>query len=229
MATSRSHFDRVPRRLSDQVAAFLREEIYRGELVPGQRLIELELCDRLDVSRAPLREALLALQRDGLVELRPHRGATVALFSDDDIEEIFELRRLLDPYAARAAAERRDPAAVAALREQLRRMADALDRGEPLEAAFAHADFHRVLGVASGMPRVGRVIDALCTQMLASHARGSAEHPEELAGLLTDHGPIVDAIEAGDAAAAARATEAHFRPLAPMLESYDRLRKAGGP
>ncbi len=229
MAAKSSRFERVPRRLSDQVATFLREEIYRGELVPGQRLLELELCDQLDVSRAPLREALLALQRDGLVEMRPHRGATVAVFSDEDIEEIFELRRLLDPFAARAAAERRDPATVADLREQLQRMADALERGETLEAAFAHADFHRLLGRASGMPRVGRFIDALCTQMLASHARGSVEHPEELAGLLTDHAPIVDAIEAGNADAAARATEAHFRPVAPMLESYDRLRaKAGG-
>jgi DNA-binding GntR family transcriptional regulator len=222
---SRSHFDRVPRRLSDQVATFLREEIYRGQLMPGQRLLELELCEQLDVSRAPLREALLALQRDGLVEMRPHRGATVSTFSDDDIEEIYELRRLLDPFAARAAAARGDAGTVAALRGQLRRMADALERGDSLEAALAHADFHRSLGHASGLARVGRFIDALCTQMLASHARGSVEHPEELSYLLTDHAPIVDAIEAGDPDEAARATEAHFRPVEPMLESYRRLRQ----
>jgi DNA-binding GntR family transcriptional regulator len=157
--------------------------------------------------------------------MRPHRGATVATFLDEDIEEIYDLRRLLDPFAARSAAARRDPVAVGALREQLQRMGEAVDRGELLEAALAHADFHRALGRASGTPRVARFIDALCTQMLASHARGSVEHPEELAYLLTDHAPIVDAIEAGDGDAAARATDAHFRPVAPMLESYRRARQ----
>jgi len=225
LSSSQSSFRATPRRVSDQVANFLREEIYRGALVPGQRLLELELCDELDVSRAPVREALLALQRDGLVEMRPHRGATVASFSDDDIVEIFELRRLLDPVAARAAAEQRDPAAIASLREQIAGMKDAVERGDGFRAAIAHADFHRALGRASNMPRIARFVDSLCTQMLASHARGSVEHPEQLELLLNDHSPIVDAIERGDAEAAVAATSAHFRPVEPMLESYRRLRQ----
>jgi DNA-binding GntR family transcriptional regulator len=222
--TDASAFHRAPRRVSDQVASFLRGEIYRGALTPGQRLLEVELRDHLDVSRAPIREAFLALQRDGLVEMRPHRGATVAAFSDEDIEEIYELRRMLDPFAARAAAERRDPASVASLRDELTAMADALERGDALRAAFAHADFHRALGRASGRPRVASFIDALCTQMLASHARGSVEHPEALSGLISDHVPIVEAIERGDPDGAAAASTAHFRPVAPMMESYQRLR-----
>ena len=203
---------------------FLREQVYRGELKPGTRLLEVELCNQLEVSRAPIREALLTLQSDGLVTMRPHRGATVATFSDDDIREIYQLRQLLDPVAARAAAVRRDPATIAALREQLDVIAQALARDDGLQVAIAHADFHRALGRGSGMVRVSVMIDGLCTQMLASHAPGSVEHPETIAVLVDDHKPIVDAIEAGDGDAAAAATTAHFRPVDPMIESYRRLR-----
>ncbi|MDX6533769.1 MAG: hypothetical protein QOF68_1513 [Gaiellales bacterium] len=228
MSSSHSSFRRSPRRVSDHVANFLREEIYRGGLVPGQRLLELELCEQLEVSRAPVREALLALQRDGLVDMRPHRGGTVAMFTDDDIVEIYELRRLLDPVAARGAAVLHDPASVEALRGEIERMGLALERRDAYQAAIAHADFHRALGRASEMPRVAQFIDSLCTQMLASHARGSVEHPEQLDLLVADHTPIVDAIERGDAEAAAAATSAHFRPVEPMLESYRRLRQQAG-
>jgi DNA-binding GntR family transcriptional regulator len=224
---NRSLFHRTPRRVSDQVATFLRGEIYTGTLKPGERLLEVELGNQLEVSRAPIREALLILQRDGLVSMRPHRGATVAMFTDDDILEIYELRRLLDPVAARAAAQRHDPAAAATLREQLDRMELAVERRDAFQAALAHADFHKALGRASGMPRVASFIDSLCTQMLASHARGSVEHPEEIAVLITDHSPIVDAVEQGHPDIAAAATTAHFRPVDPMMESYRRLRQQG--
>ena len=87
-------FDATPRRLSDQLATYLRNEIYAGRLRPGQRLFEVELCERLNVSRAPLREAILTLRTDGLVDVRPHRGAVVTTLEDDDIREVFVLFEL---------------------------------------------------------------------------------------------------------------------------------------
>jgi DNA-binding GntR family transcriptional regulator len=224
MAT-RPSFEDIPRRLSDQVASFLREEIYGGHLRPGERLLELELCERLDVSRAPLREALLALQNEGLVEVRPHRGATVVEFSEDDIREVFALRRILDPFAARAAAEREDPDSLQALRQALAGIENALERREGIAVALAHAEFHRVLGRASGLPRLAAFIDSLCTQMLASHALGTAEHLDLAATIVPDHLAIVEAISKGDAELAEQATREHFRPVEPMIESYRRLRE----
>jgi DNA-binding GntR family transcriptional regulator len=204
------------------VASFLREEIYHGHLRPGQRLIELDLCKQLDVSRAPLREAMLALQRDGLLEMKPHRGASVVNFSDADIREIYSLRRILDPFAASQAAARK--ADVTSMRQALDRAREAMDRGDLSLAALAHADFHRELGASSGLDRTADFIGALITQMLASHAYGSTQHPEELATVERDHQGIVDAIAAGNGELAAQLARDHFRPVDPMIESYAQLR-----
>lgn len=220
-----SRFDTAPRRLSDQIAQHLREEIYSGRLLPHQRLREVKLAERLSVSRAPLREAILLLRHDGLVEVQPNRGAFVVSFSDDEIREIFALRQLLEPAAARAAAMRCDPEANQALKFDLEEMSFALAAAEPLRLALAHAAFHRNVAHASGMPRLSGFISALCTQMLASHGAGYALHPQEVASLMDDHQPIVAAIVAGDLEGAERAMRAHFRPVEPMLEAYARLRE----
>jgi DNA-binding GntR family transcriptional regulator len=224
--TIRPNFGDVPRRLSDQVAGFLREEIYSGHLAPGERLLEVEICERLGISRAPLREALLTLHADGLLDMRPHRGATVTAFSDDDIREIFALRLHLDPLAASAAAQRCDPDAIASLRAALTQMDLAVQHRDGLAEALAHADFHRALGRASGMTRLASFIDSLCTQMLASHGTGMIDNPDQASTLVPDHAAIVEAIAAGDADEAAEKTRVHFRPVDPMLDSYRRLRDA---
>lgn len=185
----------------------------------------MELCERLNVSRAPLREAILTLRTDGLVEVRPHRGAIVTTLTDDDIREVFTLRRLVEPLGARAAAERADPAGVAAVEASLAEVRFTLQRDDPLALAVAHSELHRTVARASGMPRLAGFVDALCTQMLTTHGTGYERMPGEIDSLLADHEPIVTAIAAGDADAAEAAMRDHFRPIEPMLEAYRRLRE----
>jgi DNA-binding GntR family transcriptional regulator len=217
-------FAGTPRRLSDQLASYLRGEIYSGRLRPGERLYEVELCKRLNVSRAPLREAILTLRTDGLVEVRPNRGATVTRFEDDDVREVFALRRLIEPLGARAAAERRDPDALESVERALEEMGYAIQRGDPLQVAIAHASLHRAIAHASGMPRLAAFVDALCTQMLASHGTGYATDREATESLLQDHEPIVAALVAGDGDESEQRMRSHFRPVEPMLRAYRRLR-----
>jgi DNA-binding GntR family transcriptional regulator len=225
----RPNVDLIARRLSDQIATLLRQEIYQGELRPGQRLPEVELCQRLDVSRAPLREALLLLQKDGLVDIRPHRGATVVEFSDEDIAEVNELRRLLDPVASQAAAERAGPAVEQELHRAFSEFQAAVEHGEPVTMAVAHADLHRTIGRLSGRTLTASFIDLLCTQWLVTFAYGYVQHPEQIQTLISDHLPIVEAIAAGDPDAAVAACEHHFRPIDAMLDSYRNLRGLAGP
>ena len=223
--TTQASFEETPRRLSDQLAEYLRNEIYSGRLRPGQRLYEVELCERLNVSRAPLREAILALRTDRLVEVRPHRGAVVTTFEDDDIREVFELRKLVEPLGARTAAERRDSARIDEIHKAVEELRFAVQRSDPLTTALAHSELHRAIARASGLPRLAAFVDALSTQMLASHGTGYARRPEETGSLLSDHEPIVEAIANGAADDAERLMREHFRPVEPMLEAYRKLRE----
>jgi DNA-binding GntR family transcriptional regulator len=215
-----------PRRLSDQIASYLRGEIYSGRLRPGERLYEVELCERLNVSRAPLREAILTLRTDGLVDVRPNRGALVTPFSDDDIREIFTLRHLLEPIGARVAAERANERDLRVIGERFDEMKSASERGEALPLALAHASLHTAIANASGMPRLATFVDVLCTQMLASHATGYAADSTTTESILTDHEPIVAAVRGGHADEAERCMRSHFRPVEPIVEAYQRLRDA---
>lgn len=215
-----------PRRLSDQIASYLRGEIYSGRLRPGERLYEVELCERLNVSRAPLREAILTLRTDGLVDVRPNRGALVTPFSDDDIREIFTLRQVLEPIGARAAAERAKEQDFPRIGMAFDEMKAASERSEALPLALAHASLHAAIAKASGMPRLATFVDALCTQMLASHATGYAADSATTETIITDHEPIVAAVREGQADEAERRMRSHFRPVEPIVEAYQRLRDA---
>src|ERR671910_781993 len=109
------------RSVVDQVHGALLERIVAGELPPGSRLRQEALADELGVSRTPLREALVRLASEGLVEFTPNRGATVAERDFTDMEQAWGARLVIEPGAARLAAERRDPDALEHLRECVRR------------------------------------------------------------------------------------------------------------
>src|ERR1700686_2855619 len=97
----------IPRlSLHDEVVSRLRDLIIRGELHPDERLGERELCERFEISRTPLREALKVLAVEGLVELLPHRGARVACLTRSDVENMFEVMASLEALSGELAAAR---------------------------------------------------------------------------------------------------------------------------
>jgi DNA-binding GntR family transcriptional regulator len=185
------------RRLSDQIATHLRARISRGDFQPGDRLIEAELSAEMRVSRAPLREALVTLQSDGLVELIPYRGAVVANLQNHDTQEIQALRAALEAVAARRAAELAPRSTAEALRERLRTMSEAATEGDVAAAALAHIDFHRAIAEASGYQRLVAFLDQLAGQSLALYSY-AALPPSDLMTLAHDHVAIIEAIESGD-------------------------------
>jgi DNA-binding GntR family transcriptional regulator len=94
----------VPRSASAAASEVIREAIVDGRLPPGRRLKEEELARELGMSRTPVREALLILESEGLVESVPRRGATVRSYAVGDLDDVYQLRALLEGYAARRAA-----------------------------------------------------------------------------------------------------------------------------
>ncbi len=126
------------------VTELVRQAIVDGRLAPGERLKEEELARELGISRTPVREALLILQAEGLVDAMPNRGAVVRAHSADDLEDMYELRALLEGFAARRAAQRLTPEALIALEESCERF-EALVGGDIRELVAENAVFHHIV------------------------------------------------------------------------------------
>src|SRR5216683_3073383 len=122
----------------------IREAILDGRLEPGSRLKEEELARELGISRTPVREALLILQAEGLVDAAPNRGAVVRSHDADDLEDLYQLRALLEGYAARRAAANISEAAVAGLRASCERF-ESLIESDVQELVKENLLFHNVI------------------------------------------------------------------------------------
>jgi DNA-binding GntR family transcriptional regulator len=142
----------------------LRVLILTGDYGPDERLIEEQLAERLGVSRTPIRQALTMLEAEGLVEIAPNRGARVCSFSTEDVWDIYDLRAVLEGYAARRAAERIDGGELERLRELAGEM-EALagrfeDHEEEIRALVAfNQEFHGTIVDASRNRRLERLIN----------------------------------------------------------------------
>jgi DNA-binding GntR family transcriptional regulator len=134
----------------------LRDAILDGRLRPGQRLRAETLAIELGTSRTPVREALVALEGEGLVEVEPRRGAVVRSFHADDLLDLYEVRAVLEPHAAARAAERIRPEAIDRLRANCRE-AEAIDADgtEAAERLIAlNVELHGIVLEASASPRL---------------------------------------------------------------------------
>ena len=120
----------LPAQLERRVYEQLRDEILSGTLTTGAQLVEARIATDLGVSKTPVREALIRLQRDGLVEIEPYRGARVIEPAETDIREILELRILLECHITRDLASRRPPEALDSLERTIEEGRQALQTGD---------------------------------------------------------------------------------------------------
>lgn len=181
----------------------LRGLILTGEYGPKERLIEEQLAERLGVSRTPVRQALTMLEAEGLVEITPNRGATVCSFSIEDVWDIYDLRAVLEGYAARRAAERIERREL----ERLRDLADGMeglagrfdDHEEEIRALVAlNQEFHGTIVGASRNRRLQRLINRTVEIPLMFKAFFWYT-PHERAISNQYHRRILEALEKGDA------------------------------
>jgi DNA-binding GntR family transcriptional regulator len=196
----------------------LRQEIITGHLQPNERLVELDLSERLGVGRAAIRTALVRLESEGLVERERHRGAKVRLVDEGEAVEILEARAMLEGLAARHAAERVTPEEVAELRAILAEMRARLDHGDLLGASDQNAVLHRRILEISGHETARRLISTLRSQLVRFQYRTIlvSGRPERS---FAEHSAIVDALEAGDGDAAEAAMRRHLSHVAQTLSA----------
>lgn len=206
------------RELSEQTAYdAIRDGIARGTFRPGQHLRSAELATTLGISRTPVREALRRLHAEGFVEVFAHRGAFVAAVSDDDLAAAFELRVVLEAYAAETATARFTPSGIAALVAATDRMEAAAGTSRDSGALTqANAAFHELIIQTAANRRLGALIAGVVE--LAWVARTFTVYSDaDLARSISHHRQMIDAFRAGDAQWAEAAMRAHIRSAGHVL------------
>lgn len=187
--------------LKDVVYANIRAAILSGKIPAGTRLLEADLSQRMQVSRAPVREALVHLERDGLVVSRPNRGTYVAeIFTQDDVNEITTLRATLEGMAISIAAARISDDELDILAALVEQMQVAADDNDLAQLADVDYQFHERIVKAANHNRLYQTWIMLAAHYWALYLttlqRMDPRTPSHLGGVRANHMPIVDALRA---------------------------------
>lgn len=196
--------------LVERVAALLSKAIIGGQLAPGARLSESVIARDLGVSRAPVREAARLLESSGLVTYAPNRGFFVRQISADALDDLYELRIVIETAAIRRAIRNRDHAVIDTLARQIDELYRvAGDGSDMLTQVTADMEFHRLLCAGSGNPKFLNVFEQIAVEtefsiMVVGHLYDDAHRIAET------HIPILDAIRDWDEQRAVDALDYHI-------------------
>lgn len=228
----------------------IRRKLLCGELAAGERLSEIRLSEEIGISRTPVREAIGLLASEGLIEQVPRYGAFVTFLERHDLQELYELRELLESFAAATAAREASPEGIAEVEavfnetRALARELQSLERREQasgdltdseyIEAkkgisarhALADSHFHTTLLRITGKKRVMKIIaDFSILAQLFANPKDDPDEPllHRIAGVIRSHGRILEAIKHKDAEAAERCMREHIQgAAATALMVYDK-------
>ena len=195
--------------LRDVVFETLRQKILKGELKPGERLIEVALAQRLGVSRTPVREAIHKLEQEGLVVMAPRKGAQVATISAQSVRDVLEVRKAMECLAVCLAISRITPQERIALRQAEEAFA-ASSRGNDLRLiAQKDEEFHKVIYMTTKNPKLDMLLNNLREQMYRYRFEyiKDANMREDLR---REHREITDAIIKGECERAKAAISIHI-------------------
>jgi DNA-binding GntR family transcriptional regulator len=200
---------RLTERTSAVAARLIRGAILDGRLEPNAPLREEELGRQLGISRTPVREALVILQGEGLVDMAANRGAFVRSYGVDDLEEMYNLRAVLEGYAARCAAEQITPEEIAALSDSCDRFHALSERDEVLpELVDENVTFHSIIIGASRSDRLAVMIEQVTALPLIykSYMAYSIDNRHQVEA---DHRAVMEALRDGDGRQAGELMERH--------------------
>lgn len=196
--------------LRDVVFHTLREAILKGELKPGERLMELQLASKLGVSRTPIREAIRMLEQEGLAVTVPRKGAEVAKMTEKDMEDVLEIREVLDELAATIACEQMTQEQLDALRGTMREFEEFTKTGNVKKIAEADVKFHDIIYQATGNPKLVNLLNNLREQMYRyriEYLKDEKNYPV----LIREHCQIVEGLIEKDKEKVTAAMHHHVR------------------
>ena len=151
--------------LGQHVFERLKQAIIRGDLAPGDRIVEIQVAEALDISRTPVREAIHKLEREGLLKKLPKGGFTVMSLSREDIEETFGIRCVLESYAAGLAAQKHHEDELKPLEKKIGEFKTCLKKGNVDDLPRINTEFHNLLYALSRSPKLIKMINDLRDQI----------------------------------------------------------------
>jgi DNA-binding GntR family transcriptional regulator len=211
--------------LHDDVAATLREQIFAGELQPGSFIDEIALCEKLHISRTPLREALKVLTAEGLLRHEPRRGCFVSVVTEQDLDEIFPVIALLEgrcAYEAARHASDADLAALTVLHERLAGHAKAGRINDYYETNFA---IHEAI-IALACNRWLALVIADLRKILRLARLQQLHAPGRLAQSLSEHMTVFAALQSRDSEGAEAAMRTHLTRQREALRELARSQRS---
>ena len=210
--------------LRDVVFNTLRQAILRGELKPGERLMEIQLANKLGVSRTPVREAIRKLELEGLVLMIPRKGAEVADISEKSLKDVLEVREALEELAARLACDKITKEGINRLKEAAQDFRSALKSNDITQMAEADVRFHDVICNATENQKLGQLLNNLREQMYRYRIEYLKDQ-QVYEKLLSEHDEIIRHIEKGEKDEAARVVSRHIVNQAQAVTDVIRTKK----
>lgn len=188
--------------LRDVVFNTLRQAILRGEFKPGERLMEIQLANKLGVSRTPIREAIRKLELEGLVIMIPRKGAEVADITEKSLRDVLEVRKALEELAVQLACEKITQEELEELEKAGENFKKVLKRSKDItEVAEADVRFHDVIYMATDNQKLILLLNNLREQMYryrVEYLKREEAHPQ----LIAEHAEIIEYISKGEKKAA---------------------------
>ena len=195
--------------LTDQALKEIREAIRSGKLKPGERLIETQLAEEMQISRFPIREALRYLEKEGLVATKPFKGTHVAQLTERDMEELYSLRSALEELAVRILIENLDEKKIKELETIILSMQKASQSGQLDQMISEDLRFHQTICELSGHRKLFEIWRTLESQ-LQVFLTIEKDFFETAYQFVSTHDPIMDAIKHRDVKKAEKAIRDHL-------------------
>jgi DNA-binding GntR family transcriptional regulator len=215
------------RLLREQAYDALRDAIIRLELAPRQPLTERVLSEQLGVSKSPIRDALIQLERDGLVRSTPFKGFEVAPLDEQECRDVFQFREALELYCVGHFTRQWDEAALAAIEAAHHEQARLIQGGQPLEA-YTRSRFHGIL-----MESVRNPTFAFGSRLIQAHIqriqRVAVSIPGQIEQTHREHETILEAIRTRDAGAAAERMREHIYSVLEQVVGSREFQRLAGP
>ena len=202
--------------LREMVSEELKMQILTGAIVPGTRMMEVELAESIGVSRTPIREAIRKLEKEGLVTIEPRRGAYASQISTEDMVEILEVRQNMEGLAAFLAASRMTPQQLQELREASNSYNEAVISGNMPDMIKHDTRFHHIIVESCNNKILMQMIEQL-QELVLRFRYIYYDNFKRAENMPAEHMQILEAIASGDADAAREAADTHIDRLKELV------------